>query len=73
MVTLIAQEGTNVNSVYSENGGSTPLTLAVAGGHLEAVQLLLKHGATVAFRNSDDGTTPSTLQPVVALMPSSIF
>lgn len=51
-------DGADVNEEYPESGGSTPLTLAVGGGHAEAAKLLIASGASVNYRNTSDGSSP---------------
>lgn len=52
---FIAQ-GADTNEEYPENGGSVPLTLAIGGGHVAAVSLLLKYNANPDRTLSSDGS-----------------
>lgn len=54
----------NVNSGYG-NEQNTPLHLAVAGGNLDSVKLLLGHGASLTARNAQ-GLTPAELAKKLA-------
>jgi ankyrin repeat protein len=48
---LLAQEEIEVNT-FNKEGGHTPLSIAARHGHLEAIALLLKHGASqLMFEN----------------------
>jgi hypothetical protein len=55
MVKLLLENGTNVNA--SDSWGSTPLSCAVRGKHLEIISLLLEKDAKIDAR-ADIGRTP---------------
>ncbi|MCJ1245284.1 hypothetical protein MMC30_002487 [Trapelia coarctata] len=52
---VLLKNGSNAN--LQDASGNTPLHLAVAGGHIKAVQLLVKRGANINMKNKA-GKTP---------------
>lgn len=57
-MTRFLDDGADPNEQYPENGGTTPLSLAIVGGHNEAVKLLIGARAAVDAMNPSDGSTP---------------
>lgn len=51
-VTVLLDNGANIEAV---NGGFTPLSLTVLGGHVEVAALLLDRGARLEAKLSMDG------------------
>jgi ankyrin repeat protein len=48
--------GQNVNTVYSESGGQTPLHAACHGGHLAIVHIIVQSGAALDRMDSSQKT-----------------
>lgn len=57
LMSLLLSEGVSVNVKVGLPGyGYQPLHSAIHAGHLDAVELLIKHGADINFRNQVGGT-----------------
>ncbi|HEV2601991.1 MAG TPA: ankyrin repeat domain-containing protein [Candidatus Babeliales bacterium] len=59
VVQLLLDRGAPIES--SDNGGRTPLMLAVAGGHLDAAKILLERGADITVRSRQGGNILSSV------------
>lgn len=51
------EEGANVNERFTNDSDNTPLHVSVLNGDVDIVNLLLKHGAQMNYKNSE-GKTP---------------
>ncbi|WP_159448039.1 ankyrin repeat domain-containing protein [Papillibacter cinnamivorans] len=51
----LIDQGANVNLASTK--ADSALTAAILSGHMDIVELLVKHGADIALKGNDDGTT----------------
>nr|XP_006006326.1 PREDICTED: ankyrin repeat domain-containing protein 10-like [Latimeria chalumnae] len=63
---LLIQYGANVN--LSDNWGVTPMYLAACSGQIECIQLLVRAGAKITYRNKKTGEAPKQLASKTVLL-----